>query len=109
MDVMDWGRAVAALAATLALLGLLAVLARRFNMIQPLRGPGDRRMTVIETLMLDPRRKLVIVRAGETEHLLLLSPFGDSRLDSATRFAPLAPPAPTLAPAADEPGAERAP
>jgi flagellar protein FliO/FliZ len=87
MDVVDWARALAALIGTLALLGLLAVLARRFNMIQPLRAGADRRLAVVETLMLDPRRKLVIVRDGGREHLLLLSPFGDARIDS--RTAPL--------------------
>jgi flagellar protein FliO/FliZ len=104
MDVVDWGRAVAALVATLALLGLLAVLARRFNMIQPLRGPDQRRLAVVETLMLDPRRKLVLVREGPREHLLLLSPFGDSRIDTA-----LAPIAPELAPAPIAPAPEATP
>lgn len=89
MDVADWGRAVAALMATLALLGLLAFAARRFNMLQPLRAPGEKRLSVVETLMLDPRRRLVIVRDGGVEHLLLLSPFGDQRVD--TRKPPDAP------------------
>lgn len=100
MDVMDWARALAALAGTLALLGLLAVVARRFNMIQPLRAGADRRLAVVESLMLDPRRRLVIVRDGAQEHLLLLSPFGDSRLD--TRAAP-PPPATDATDTADTP------
>jgi flagellar protein FliO/FliZ len=98
MDVADWARAVAALVATLALLGLVALLARRFNMLQPLRGPGERRLSVVESLMLDPRRRLVIVREGGQDHVLLLSPFGDSRLSTAPSppepAAPLAPLAP---------------
>lgn len=90
MDVADWARAVAALVATLALLGLLAFAARRFNMLQPLKPSSERRLEVLESLMLDPRRRLVVVRAGEDEHVLLLSPFGDKRIASKP-FTPLAP------------------
>jgi hypothetical protein len=35
-------------------------------------------MSVVETLYLDPRRRLVIVREGENEHVLLLSASGDT-------------------------------
>jgi flagellar protein FliO/FliZ len=34
-------------------------------------------MKVSESLMLDPRRRLVIVRCDEREHLILLGPGGD--------------------------------
>ena len=33
---------------------------------------GERRMTVVETLMLDPARRLVLVRIDSEERLLLL-------------------------------------
>ena len=77
MDILDWARALFALLATLALIGLAAYAARRFGMIQPGAGPGPRRLKVVETLMLDPRRKLVVVRFDDRDHLLLLSPDGD--------------------------------
>lgn len=100
MDVGDWARALAALVATLALLGLMAVAARRFNMLQPLAGSAERRLATVESLMLDPRRRLVIVRDGAQEHLLLLSPFGDRAIQ--TRPAPPQPlPSPLPSPTAD--------
>ena len=77
MDILDWARALFALLATLALIGLAAYAARRFGMIQPGAGPGQRRLKLIETLMIDPRRKLVVVRFDDRDHLLLLSPEGD--------------------------------
>jgi flagellar protein FliO/FliZ len=73
---MDWARALFALLATLALIGAAAYGARRLGMLQP-GGQGPRRLKVMETLMLDPRRRLVIVRCDEREHLLLLSPGAD--------------------------------
>ena len=77
MDVLDWGRAVFALAATLALIGLLALAARRLGMVQPGSPPAARRLRVVERLMLDPRRQLALVAVDGEEHLILLSPFGD--------------------------------
>ena len=76
MTLVDWGRAVFALIATLAMIGLVAYGARKLGMIQPgARGP--RRLQVLESLMLDPRRRLLVVRFDDREHLLLLSPAGD--------------------------------
>lgn len=76
MEVLDWARAFAALIATLALIGAAAYGARRLGMLQP-GAQGARRLKVTESLMLDPRRRLVIVRCDGREHLLLLSPAGD--------------------------------
>ena len=78
MDVLDWVRAAVALAATLALLAGAAYVARRFNLMQALPVSGERRLKVMESLMLDPRRRLVLVRLDGREHLLLLGPSGDA-------------------------------
>jgi flagellar protein FliO/FliZ len=79
MDWMDWVRAVFALAATLALIGLGWLAARRFKLIETLgvRGGEPRRLKVVERLLLDPRRSLVIVEIDGRAVTLLLSPFGD--------------------------------
>lgn len=76
MDWVEWARALFALLATLALIGLAAYGARRLGMMQP-GAPSERRMRIVETLMLDPRRRLLIVRCDGREHLLLLGPAGD--------------------------------
>jgi flagellar protein FliO/FliZ len=75
MDFAQFARAVFALAVTLGLLGLAAVALRRF-------GPGalarfasprrERRLAVVESLVLDPARRLVIVSCDGEERLLLL-------------------------------------
>jgi flagellar protein FliO/FliZ len=79
MDLIDYGRFLAALLFVLGLIALVAWLARRFR-LGPGGAPGAaRRLTVLETLPLDARRKLVLVRRDDTEHLLLLGTEG-SRL-----------------------------
>ena len=76
MDWTDWVRALFALIATLALIAGLAYAARRLGMLRA-RTEGRRRLSISESMMIDPRRQLVIVRCDEREHLLLLSPGAD--------------------------------
>lgn len=79
MDLITLARAAFALLFTLGLIGIAAVLLRRF-------GPGgvfritsagrERRLRIVETLILDPARRLVLVECdGETRLLML----GDGR------------------------------
>ena len=76
MEWLDWARALFALIATLALIVGLAWGARRLGMLQAGK-PGEKRLRVSESLMIDPRRRLVIVRCDEREHLILCGPGGD--------------------------------
>lgn len=76
MDLLDIARTVFALIATLALIVGAAYGARRLGMLQP-SANGPKRMRITETLLLDPRRRMVIVRVDEREHVLLLGPGGD--------------------------------
>ena len=76
MELLDWARALFALIATLALILGVAYGARRLGMLQA--GPNTpKRLRITESLMLDPRRRLVLVRCDDREHLLLLGPGGD--------------------------------
>lgn len=76
MDVLDWARSLFALIATLGLILAVAYGARRLGMLQA-GSQTPKRMKVTESLMLDPRRRLVIVRCDDREHLILLGPGGD--------------------------------
>ena len=76
MDWQDWAKMAFALIATLSLLGLTAYAARRFGWMNPTTR-GARRMRVSESLMIDARRRVVLVRCDGREHMLLLSPSGD--------------------------------
>lgn len=76
LDWLDWARALFALIATLALIVGAAWGARRLGMLQA-HKPGERRLSVSESLMIDPRRRMVIVRCDDREHLILCGPGGD--------------------------------
>jgi flagellar protein FliO/FliZ len=90
MNIADFVRAVFALALTLGLLGLCAVALRRFGPDMLARVSTQkkaRRLAVVETLVLDPSRRLVLVSCDGRERLLLLgegrvldaSPAGEPR------------------------------
>ncbi len=46
------------------------------------QGKRIRRLKLIESLPLDPKRRCVIIRCDEKEHLLLLSAQGDSVIET---------------------------
>jgi flagellar protein FliO/FliZ len=84
---LDLARTVFALLLTLGLIGLAAVALRRFgpDAIARLSGPKkERRLAVVESLALDPARRLVIVSCDGQEQLLLL---GDGKVLNAVGAA----------------------
>jgi flagellar protein FliO/FliZ len=75
MNFLDLARAVFGLAFTLGIIGLCAWAARRYapQLMARLQAQrGERRLAVVETLVLDPARRLVLVRVDDEERLLLL-------------------------------------
>lgn len=82
-DPTQYLRFVAALIFVLALIGAAAYALRAFGFIQQgPRRPNDRRLGVVESMLLDARRRLVIVRRDDKEYLLLLSPTGETLVDA---------------------------
>jgi flagellar protein FliO/FliZ len=84
MNGMEWMllvKAVLALGFVTGLIGLCALAARKFRLqerLQGLAGQGGKgRLQIKETLMLDARRRLVLISRDGVEHLLLLSAGGD--------------------------------
>jgi flagellar protein FliO/FliZ len=81
-DVPEWMmylRVVFAFLFVIALIYLSSALARKYGLDKHIKGTKGKETTlsVSETLYLDPRRRLVLVRSGKKEHLLLLAPTGD--------------------------------
>jgi flagellar protein FliO/FliZ len=75
MFLADVFRMVAGLAVTLGLIGLAVVALRRFGpeTIRRLSAQrASRRLAVVETLVLDASRRLVLVRCDTEERLILL-------------------------------------
>lgn len=88
MNWWDWIRPFFALLFVVALIGGAAWAARRFGMLQAPALGGKRRMSMVESLFIDARRRLVIVRVDEEDHVILISPFGDEKIASKPAIVP---------------------
>lgn len=86
LDPAYLATALASLVGVLALIVLLARGARRLGLDAGAR-PG-RRLALVEALAVDHRRRLVLVRCDEAEHLLLLGGERDLVLQRTGRAAP---------------------
>jgi len=75
MDTTTLVWALTVLFLVLALIFGLAWLVRRFGWAgAPVRGARGRRLAVVEVAPIDMKRRLVLVRRDEIEHLVLLGP-----------------------------------
>ena len=76
MDFIEFLRAALALMVTLGLIGVASVGVRRFapGLLGRLQTrPGvKKRMQIVETLVLGPTQRMVLVRIDETERVVLL-------------------------------------
>lgn len=83
-DLMMVARVVLSLLFVVALIYLSSAIARKYGLDKRIAGvkKGEPTMAVVETLYLDPRRKLVRVRVDAKEHVLLLAPTGDVLVSS---------------------------
>lgn len=88
MDLIDIARYLGALTLVLALVGFAALAARRFGVPGIMSANATRRLAVVETLMLDARHKLFILRRDDREHLVLVGPAGASVVESGIAARP---------------------
>ena len=107
IDFGTYAQFLLALLFVLALIGVIALVARRLG----LGGPApvrraDRRLALVESLPIDGRRRLVLVRRDNTEHLLLLGA-GSERVVETGIAAPTADFAAAVRHATDTPAAPR--
>lgn len=80
MEFDGYARFVLSLVFVIGLILLAAWAARRFGygVVSPrLGGRKTRRLALIESIQLDPRRRLVLVKRDDVEHLLLLGGASD--------------------------------
>jgi len=96
MNILEFIRAIAALAVTLGLIGLAAYALRRFGpdaLTRMVHARQVRRLRVVESLVLDPTRRLVIFSLDGEEHLMLL---GEGKLLDWGPKPAAAPPSPAV-------------
>ncbi|RZT53375.1 flagellar biosynthesis protein FliO [Sphingomonas sp. BK036] len=85
MDLLSLLRTIGGLGAVLGILAGALWLVRRYDLRLPGRAIGarERRLELIETLPVDARRMIALVRRDGREHLVLLSPEGHLVLETA--------------------------
>lgn len=77
-------RFLLALAFVLGLIAALTWAARRFGFagnMSPMKSRSTR-LAVVEALMLDTKRRLVLIRRDDREHLLILGPTGETVVET---------------------------
>lgn len=76
MEISEYLRFLFALCFVLSLIGGLALLAKKMGWIHGVVGYAkpESRLQIVESLSLDTRRRAVIIRRDNVEHLVVLSP-----------------------------------
>lgn len=90
MDLEVYFRFLLALVFVLGLIAALAWAARRFGFggnLLPIKGRSGR-LAVTESLMLDAKRRLVLIRRDDREHLVLVGPAGETVIESGIAGTP---------------------
>ena len=82
MEYLDLLRYFGALLLVLAMVGGAGLLARRFGVPGVTKPTNIKRLAVVETLMVGPRQRLIILRRDNVEHLVLSGPDGASIIES---------------------------
>jgi len=103
MELGEYFRFFLALGFVLLLIAGLAALVRRSGFgdrVAAAQGSGERRLSLIEVRPLDAKRKLVLLRRDDREHLVLLGATGDLLIES---DIPAPPPSPAQAAQAAKP------
>jgi flagellar protein FliO/FliZ len=74
MDWTDYLRFLMALIFVLALMGGLYMILRKFGLSSSITPMGvQRRLKIVEILPLDARRKAILLRRDNTDHLIILN------------------------------------
>ncbi len=89
MGLDTYLRFLIALVFVVAMIGALAWIVRRFGWANRFVAPaGKKRLSVLEVLPLDGKRRLVLLRRDTVEHLVLLGVSGDLLIESGAGARP---------------------
>ncbi|MFM7347447.1 MAG: flagellar biosynthetic protein FliO [Tagaea sp.] len=83
IDPQQLAQFAAALAFVLALVALVAWLARRFLPgAAGVQAGKKRRLAIVENLALDPKTRAVLLRRDDAEHLIVLGPNAATKIET---------------------------
>jgi flagellar protein FliO/FliZ len=81
MDLIDIGRYLGALILVLGLVGAAGLAARRFGLPSLTKPMKTRRLKIVESLMITPRQRLMLISRDGIEHLVVIGPDGASVIE----------------------------
>ena len=84
MEMTSYLQAGAGLLLVLGLIALAAFIARKLGYGGGGRWRDDRRLSVVETMTLDPKRRVLLIKCDDTEHLVLLGSSTETVLSGRT-------------------------
>lgn len=88
MELTEIARVFFALIAVLGLIGLVALAARKAGLISASGGlVRKRRLAIVETLAIDARRRVAIIKCDDKEHLVVLGANSETVLESGLESA----------------------
>ncbi len=84
LNLADYMKFVFALIFVMALIVLAALAARRFGFGMPLphRHAARRRLGIVESMNVDGKRRLVLIKRDDVEHLILLGSNGELLIEN---------------------------
>jgi flagellar protein FliO/FliZ len=83
MDILDFSRIFFALIAVLGMIGLCAMIARKAGFVcGAVSLARRRRLSIVESLPLDARRRAAIIRCDGREHLVILGATTETIIDA---------------------------
>lgn len=105
MEIAEYLRFFVALLFVVGLIAGTGILARRFGFVPGAATGGssrEKRLEIVETITLDAKRRMMLVRRDGREHLILLGTDSETVLETGIeRPAPLTSTAPVAAPSHD--------
>lgn len=92
MTLLDVSRIIFSLIAVIGLIGVFAILAKRLSVVQAnFANRQQKRLQLMETLSIDPKRKLAIIRCDGQQHLIMFGAQGECVIDAQILNHPAAP------------------
>ena len=85
MEFSGYLRFLLALIFVIGLIGVFSIIARRMGLGFPttaIKKSAGRRLSVQEVVPLDGRRRMVLIRRDDTEHLIVLGPNSETVVES---------------------------
>lgn len=90
MEWADLTRIFFALIAVLGLIGLMAAIARKVGLSSGgVSFSSRKRLSTVETMAIDARRRVAIIKCDDREHLVLLSANGETLIETNLPPAPM--------------------